>query len=225
MSLQQTPISAARLERSTIASEKSHACAIAEGCALVRSTGNGNKAFSLIEVVIAIGIVSFAFVTLLGLLPIGLTAFRQAMDTTVCSQIVQRVVNDAQQTDYTTLTTSGTTQLYFDDQANEVTAANANNSLYTVQVTVSGTTTLPNSAGVQSTNLATVSVQIANNPGHVAAPFASNSMIPSTTYTALIARNQSNTTQPESQSSSGVSASQTGNGNSGTQTSTQTTNP
>ncbi len=189
----------------------------------MRFAGNGNKAFSLIEVVIAIGIVSFAFVCLLGLLPVGLAAFRQSIDTTVGSQIVQRVVNEAQQTDYSSLTTSGTTQRYFDDQANEVTAANANNSIYTVQVTVSGTTALPNTVGAQSSNLATVSVQIANNPGnHTAAPFASTSVIPTSTYTALIARNQSNT-QPVSQSGS-VSASPTSSGSS-SGGSSQTNNP
>ena len=193
------------------------------GTPAVRSYLRGETGFSLIEVVLAIGIVSFAFVTLLGLLPVGLTAFRQSIDTTVGSQIVQRVVNEAQQADYTSLINSGTTQRYFDDQANEVTAANANNSIYTVQVSVSGTTSLPNSAGVQSSNLATISVKIADNPGHVTAPFAANSTIPSTLYTALIARNQSNT-QPDTSQSSSVSASQSGSGT-GSGGSTQTTNP
>jgi len=171
------------------------------------------SAFSLVEVVLAIGIVSFAFVFMFSLLPLGLTTFRQAVDTTVGSQIVQRVINEAQQTDYTALTNSGTTQRYFDDQGNE--SATINNSLYTVQVTVNGTTSLPNSVGAQSSNLATVAVQIADNPGHNPAPFAAGSPISSTTYTALIARNQTNSQPNDSISASaGASASQTGdNGN------------
>jgi len=56
--------------------------------------------FSLVEVVLAVGVVSFAFVAILGLLPAGMTQFRQAIDTTVCAQIAQRVIGDAQQTNY-----------------------------------------------------------------------------------------------------------------------------
>ena len=44
----------------------------------LRATG---RAFTLIETVLAIGIVSFAFVALMGLLPCGLQVFRKAMDT------------------------------------------------------------------------------------------------------------------------------------------------
>jgi uncharacterized protein (TIGR02598 family) len=60
-------------------------------------------AFSLVEVVLAIGVVAFAFVAILGLLPAGMTQFRQAIDTTVCAQIAQRVIGDAQQTEFDTL--------------------------------------------------------------------------------------------------------------------------
>ena len=59
--------------------------------------------FSLVEIVLAVGVVSFAFVAILGLIPAGLTQFRQAIDTTVCAQIAQRVIGDAQQADYDTL--------------------------------------------------------------------------------------------------------------------------
>jgi uncharacterized protein (TIGR02598 family) len=57
-----------------------------------------------VEVVIAVGIVAFAFVAILGLLPAGLTQFRQAIDTSVCAQISQRVIMDAQQSDFDVLT-------------------------------------------------------------------------------------------------------------------------
>src|SRR5687767_4065395 len=56
--------------------------------------------FSLVEVVLAIGVVSFAFVAILGLVPAGMSQFRQAIDTAVCAQIAQRVIGDAQQTDF-----------------------------------------------------------------------------------------------------------------------------
>jgi uncharacterized protein (TIGR02598 family) len=58
------------------------------------------RGFSLVEVVLAVGVVAFAFVAILGLIPAGMTQFRQAIDTTVCAQIAQRVIGDAQQTNY-----------------------------------------------------------------------------------------------------------------------------
>jgi hypothetical protein len=61
------------------------------------------NAFSLVEVVLAIGIVAFAFVALLALMPMGLTNFRKAMNASVGSEIGQRVFNDLQQTDFDTL--------------------------------------------------------------------------------------------------------------------------
>lgn len=148
-------------------------------------------AFSLVEVVLAIGIVSFAFVGMFGLLPVGLNTFRQAVDSSVGSQIVQRVINDAQQTDFPTLITSGTTTRYFDDQGNELknSDSNFNSYIYTVEVAVSGTTALPGPSTSGSSNLATVTVRIANNPGHNPVPFGSASVIPYSSYSALIAKN------------------------------------
>lgn len=63
----------------------------------------GARGFSLVEVVLAVGVVAFAFVAILGLLPAGMTQFRQAVDTTVCAQIAQRVIGDAQQTNFDVL--------------------------------------------------------------------------------------------------------------------------
>jgi uncharacterized protein (TIGR02598 family) len=60
--------------------------------------------FSLVEVVLAVGVISFAFVAILGLLPAGLHQFRQAMDTSISSQIAQRIIQDAQQSDFDVLT-------------------------------------------------------------------------------------------------------------------------
>ena len=144
--------------------------------------------FSLVELVLAIGIVSFAFVSILSLIPMGMTAFQQAIDTTVGSQIVRRLINEAQQTDYATLVATPTSEHYFDDQGNEV--PNMAASIYTADVTVTAPTSLPNTATPDSTNLATVVVKLANNPGHRATPFDGTNPISYATYTALIARNQ-----------------------------------
>lgn len=101
--------------------------------------------FSLVEVALAIGIVAFAFVALMSLLPAGLTTFRRALDTSICTQIAQRIVSEAQQADFDVLTDKanlpastpekdfsfrmrrpGTTETwvrYFDEQGNEIVPA------------------------------------------------------------------------------------------------------
>jgi uncharacterized protein (TIGR02598 family) len=64
---------------------------------------NADAGFTLVEVALAIGIVAFAFVALLALLPAGNTAFRRAIDVAVCGQISQRIINEAQQSDFRAL--------------------------------------------------------------------------------------------------------------------------
>lgn len=147
-------------------------------------------AFSLVEVVLAIGIVAFAFVAIFSLVPVGLGTFRDAMNNSIGSQIVQRLVNEAQQTDYPTLTAvaNAKTTRYFDDQGNEQTVIA--DSIYTVEVTVVPKTNIPNTSTANSESLATVTIKLANNPGHTADPFAPNTTVRYTTHTALIAKNQ-----------------------------------
>lgn len=60
--------------------------------------------FSLVEVALAIAVVSVALVSILSLMSTGLGNYRKVMDTTICSQIAQRIVSDAQQTDFKVLT-------------------------------------------------------------------------------------------------------------------------
>lgn len=112
----------------------------------------------------AIGIVSFAFVGVLGLIPTGLNASRQAMDVSVGSQIAQRVINEAQQTDFSVLTSAtGTNPRYFDEQGNEVTAADPH-VIYWVNTQIKPATSIPCTSGTNG-SLATVTIQVANNPG------------------------------------------------------------
>ena len=90
--------------------------------------------FSLVEVVLAIGIVAFAFVGLFALLPVGMGIFRTAMDTSVSAQIVQRVIGDATETEFDQLIADPANQAsgnyytlplrYFDDQGTEVKVSN-----------------------------------------------------------------------------------------------------
>jgi uncharacterized protein (TIGR02598 family) len=145
-----------------------------------------------VEVVLAIGVISFAFVAILGLLPAGLQQFRQAMDTSVCAQIAQRIILDCQQTDLTNLNPSNSQApyfqavvysaqasagnarkiRYFDEQGNEILPAGTTPSsqelaqiVYHVNTRIAPATGLPGTAGqVVNTGLATITVQVAFNP-------------------------------------------------------------
>lgn len=144
--------------------------------------------FSLVEVVLAIGVIALAFIPIFSLLPAGLTTFRQAIDNSVGSQIVQRLVGEAQQTDYPTLIATTTYQRYFDEQGNEV--ASDKDYIYTAEISVNSQTELPNASVPPTGSLTTVTIKLANNPGHKPSPFAPGNRVPYTTYTALIAKNQ-----------------------------------
>lgn len=187
--------------------------------------------------VLCIGIVAFAFVALFALIPMGLTTFRKTVDTTVGSQIAQRVLNEAQQTDFDLLTdgvaretnASGLTfrapsrtderLRYFDEQGNEVVPAaagslSANEKLRVVYHVLTRIMLRPARPGDESgtalgaVDLASVTVQIATNPGnrtipiHLNPPAANDESDPQrnlfepaegvnvSTWTTLIARNQ-----------------------------------
>ena len=143
------------------------------------------EGFTLVEVALALGIVGFAFTAVFGLIPIGLGTARKAAETSVCSQIVQRVVGDLKQTDFSALT-SGTES--FDDQANLLASTSTPGKIYDVQVQVYSVS-LP---GMSTTNanLACAKIVIADNPGNAANPFSAG-VLPNyskKTYSAYIAR-------------------------------------
>jgi len=156
----------------------------------LRPPSHQQRAFSLVEVVLAIGVVSFAFVALMGLLPAGMQQFRKAIDTTVAAEIAQRVIDDAQQTDFDTLlATPWPSYRYFDERGVEVIPINSGASssaallsssypappqqseqqkvVYQVNTRVVAQTILPDGTQAAVNTLATVTVQVLNNPGFV----------------------------------------------------------
>jgi len=70
-------------------------------------------AFSLVEAVLSVGIVSFAMLGILGMVPVGLNNFQTALQLTVESSIVQSLTSELQRTDIANLSSSS---VYFDEQ-------------------------------------------------------------------------------------------------------------
>jgi uncharacterized protein (TIGR02598 family) len=181
--------------------------------------------FSLVEVTLAIGVIAFAFVALLGLLPVGLRTFHTAMDTSVGSQIAQRVAGELQETDYFTLLKSCSPDLskfqdddgqvgslprrFFDDQGSEIRVSSSGNPsseerrkiLYEVFVRVSRAKAVPTTEGSRparlgSRNLATLTIQVVNNPSGSTIPLTDELLVDPLavrgsvqTFPAMIARN------------------------------------
>ena len=149
-----------------------------------RSTARDSKStrgFSLVEVVLAIGVVAFAFIGIFALLPMGMSVSRASMEASVGSQIAQRVINDAQQSDFPELikdaggnTITGANQTgrkavrYFDDQGNEVLSTNLSLAIYHVNTRITPATAMPKTgtSNADNVNLAVVTVQVASNPGN-----------------------------------------------------------
>jgi len=85
------------------------------------------EGFTLVESVLAIGVVAFSFLAIFALLPAGLGQFHQAMDVSVSAEIVQRIASDAEQTDFNLLVGNAVSgnfyalpMRYFDDQGSEI---------------------------------------------------------------------------------------------------------
>ena len=125
------------------------------------------SAFTLVEVVLALGIIAFAFVPIIGLLPVGLNMSHQAIDTTTEAQIAQELSTEVQQTDFSVLINPATQTnftsggaappSYFDNLGNTTSQTGA---VYEAGLVVTGSTALPSGSTTQ--NLATVTIYILN---------------------------------------------------------------
>lgn len=137
------------------------------------------RGFSLVEITIATGIAAFGLITLIALIPSGMTTFRDAMNVTVSSQIAQRLIKEAVQTDYDTLVnvSNGTTppagvpvikdRRYFNDEGVELQPGEVAKAVFHAHIRVMPGTGLPAVGGtVDNNSLATVTVQVALNPSN-----------------------------------------------------------
>ena len=83
------------------------------------------RGFTLVEVLLALGIVSFAFMALCGMLPVGLKTYRDAMDATCRANIVRVISAELAQAPYATIDAWNGQERFFSDQGLEVASAAA----------------------------------------------------------------------------------------------------
>ena len=74
------------------------------------------RGFSLVEVALALGIVSFGLMVSVSLLPVSLKTIRDASERTIESQLVDAVKSDLLMTPYGTLRSSSPLSYYFDQE-------------------------------------------------------------------------------------------------------------
>src|SRR5690606_33177113 len=103
----------------------------------------------LVETTIAMGIVAFAMVPILGLVPMGLSTFRNAISFTAEAQIVQGLSNQILLTDYALLANKYSSEQwsFYSDEGEQLNSATAPGALYQARVVLQDVSA-PASAGI-----------------------------------------------------------------------------
>ncbi len=111
------------------------------------------SAFSLVEIIIALGLVTFAVTAMVGLLPVGLTSLNQSMNQTVEAQILRSISSQSVVTEFQKLAINN---LYYDIEGQPSTLAD---SYYSVRVTTNAAI-YPGSAAAQGLPESLVSLKV-----------------------------------------------------------------
>ena len=83
-------------------------------------SAGSRRGFSLIEVTVALGILSFAMVGIIGLMPVGLGTMRDAIDESTTSLIARRLIGEYQQNAISEITNRAFPVRWFDVEGQEV---------------------------------------------------------------------------------------------------------
>jgi len=161
---------------------------------------SNRRGFSLIEIAIAVSIMTICLVALMGLLPMGLSTFHKAMDTTTTAQIAQRILHDMEQAEFEQVidlaelpvdangqpqvhfsfrapTVSAPALRYFDDEGVEIVPANGtalNATQKSSAIYTVNVRVIPHAElpalNNKGAGVAQVTVQVARNPGNFTIP-------------------------------------------------------
>jgi len=125
--------------------------------------GRANLGFSLVELCIAIGVMTVALVPMLGLMANGLMRVGSNIDNVQAVNICQQVFVSAQQQSFYQLSTGGNYQTYFTASGDSV-PAGSSSIVYTAAVTCTTSTV----TGATTPPLVTLSIKIYRTPGGTA---------------------------------------------------------
>jgi uncharacterized protein (TIGR02598 family) len=122
-----------------------------------------SSGFTLVELCIAMGILTIALVPMLGLMANGLMRVGSNIDNVQAVNICQQVYVAAQQQSFYQLSTGGNYQTYFTASGDSV-PAGSSNIVYTAAVTCTNSTV----TGTITPPLVTLSIKIYRTPGGIA---------------------------------------------------------
>ncbi len=120
-------------------------------------------AFTLVETVLAIGIVSTVLIALMGLMPEGMNIVREAGSRTVGAQVAQKLIGEVQLAEFDEIDQLASRGVrYFDDMGTELKADGVTR-FYSAKIEVSAET--PALPGMRaSEHLKSVIVKVSANP-------------------------------------------------------------
>ena len=130
-----------------------------------------SRGFTLVETALALGIIAFAMVPLVGMLPLGMRISRSATDAMLSAQIAQRLAGMIQQADYSSLSADNSiakVYYYFDSDGQPIKQTGSTapaSAIYAASILLPSSNALTASL-VDSTNVTTLSIQIVNDPAH-----------------------------------------------------------
>ena len=123
-----------------------------------------HRGFTLIETVLAIGIVATVLVALLGLLPTGSDILSEAGRGTVGARIAQQLIGEVQLAEFEDIDQFNNKQRYYNDMGTELRTAGDVDRVYTARIEVeSGNPPIPGAK--ESEYLRRVVIKVSNNPG------------------------------------------------------------
>lgn len=132
-----------------------------------KKSDDRGEAFSLIEVVFSLGIISVALLSVLALLGQAINGAHDAAGRTIGSQISQRLMGEVQLMDWASLT-EPTDFRYFDEFGNELDDAKAakDDSIFTAYADILDTPlSFSSDPGAENTHSRKVIIIVADSPG------------------------------------------------------------
>ena len=123
-----------------------------------------DRGFTLIETVLAIGIVATVLIALLGLLPTGSDILGEAGRGTVGARIAQQLIGEVQLAEFEDIDQFNNKKRYYNDMGTEVLTEEHPDRVYTARIEVeSGNPPIPGAK--ESEYLRRVIIKVSNNPG------------------------------------------------------------
>ncbi|MCP4848416.1 MAG: Verru_Chthon cassette protein B [Verrucomicrobiaceae bacterium] len=123
-----------------------------------------DRGFTLIETVLAIGIVATVLIALLGLLPTGSDILSEAGRGTVGARIAQQLIGEVQLAEFEDIDQFNNKQRYYNDMGTELRTSGDIERVYTARIEIeSGNPPIPGAK--ESEYLRRVIIKVSNNPG------------------------------------------------------------